>query len=134
MGTQIYCKTLSRCDVKVDKQPDSVIVSFLEEEILCAVCKNVITSKRFRQEVQGKHCHCFFNPHGLIFEIGCFSQAPGVFCLPEKSAEFSWFPPYAWQISSCSVCKTHLGWKFSHEQDFFFGLILNRLIFPSGGS
>ena len=29
------------------------------------------------------------------------------------SFESSFFPPYSWQIMSCTKCRAHLGWKFN---------------------
>lgn len=41
------------------------------------------------------------------------SLVPGCFALAnEESAEFSWFPGYAWTIASCGECGAHIGWLF----------------------
>jgi hypothetical protein len=96
--------------------------------LICAACRTVITRERARIEINGGHEHSFFNPHGIIFHIGCFSEAPG--CRPDGpfSGDFSWFPGYQWQIVHCRNCITHLGWSFRAGIGTpFFGMILNRL-------
>jgi hypothetical protein len=29
------------------------------------------------------------------------------------SAEYSWFPGYAWTIALCAACAVHLGWRYA---------------------
>lgn len=50
-----------------------------------------------------------------------------VYVTGRPSIEFSWFPGYSWQITLCSACHHHLGWKFlaikeSVVPKSFFGL------------
>jgi hypothetical protein len=95
-----------------------------EDEVLrCRACEAEITREDERIEMSGAHAHTFVNPHGHVFEIGCFARAPGCAVLGPGSAFFSWFPGYAWRIAVCSQCRTHLGWSFGD----FWGLILPRL-------
>jgi hypothetical protein len=102
-----------------------------EKHILCAQCRAVITSPHERIEVQGAHEHTFFNPYGIIFQIGCFRQARGCGYQGPAIAEFSWFPGYSWRIAICSSCLTHLGWLYSApDKESFCGLILDHLIQP----
>lgn len=97
--------------------------------LICAACHNPITQNTFRIAKQGQHKHVFFNPHGLVFEIGCFSSASGCFQVGQRTFEFTWFEGYAWQITLCSACNLHLGWQFrSREGDGFYGLILDALL------
>ena len=82
--------------------------------------------------MNGSHRHTFANPHGIIFEIGCFKQASGCAAVGPPSAEFTWFAGYRWQPGLCVACLIHLGWVFSAAGgDGFHGLILERLIEPS---
>jgi hypothetical protein len=46
------------------------------------------------------------------------------------SAEFSWFSGYRWRVALCGRCLGHLGWRFE-QGDSFYGLILDRLLFPA---
>jgi len=102
-----------------------------EKHILCAQCRAVITSPHERIEVQGAHEHTFFNPYGIIFQIGCFRQARGCGYQGPAIEEFSWFPGYSWRIAICRSCLTHLGWLYSApDKESFCGLILDHLIQP----
>jgi hypothetical protein len=102
-----------------------------EKHILCAQCRAIITSPRERIEVQGAQEHTFFNPYGIIFQIGCFRQARGCGYQGPAISEFSWFPGYNWRIALCSSCLTHLGWLYSApDKESFHGLILDQLIQP----
>ena len=109
-----------------DPSPDA------EEFILCRQCHQPITRPTERITVQGAHQHTFANPHGIIFEIGCFKNTKGCGYAGAASDEFTWFAGYSWRICICALCLTHLGWIFSSKGgDNFHGLILDRLIEPS---
>ncbi len=97
-----------------------------QKGLLCRRCHLLITSARERLEKDGSHLHTFFNPAGIVYEIGCFRNAPG--CLPfgPSSTEFAWFSGYSWQVVYCRGCQQHLGWRFAGE-DRFYGLIVNKL-------
>ncbi len=97
------------------------------EAIYCRACGGVVTAKDQKVQVSGSHHHTFFNPAGLVFELGCFRRASGCLTVGSPSTEFAWFPGYSWQIALCRGCQTHLGWLFVMEQLSFFGLILKRL-------
>lgn len=102
-----------------------------EEAILCAQCCQVITSAAERIAVQGSHQHTFTNPHGIIFQIGCYRSAKRCRYAGPVTEEWSWFKGFRWRIAVCSSCLTHLGWLFACAgKESFHGLILNRLIQP----
>ena len=102
-----------------------------EEYILCRQCRQAITRPDERITVQGSHQHTFANPQGIVFEIGCFKTAQGCGYAGPPSTEFTWFSGYAWRVSFCSLCLTHLGWIFIADSgDSFHGFILDRLIQP----
>ena len=69
-----------------------------QKGLLCRHCRLLITTSRERLDKAGKHLHTFFNPAGVVYEIGCFRRAPG--CLPfgPSSTEFAWFKGYSWQL------------------------------------
>jgi hypothetical protein len=99
--------------------------------IICRQCHQPITRPEERITVQGAHHHTFANPHGIVFEIGCFKYAQGCGYAGPPSTEFTWFSGYAWRVSFCTMCLTHLGWVFIAESgDSFHGFILDRLIQP----
>ena len=102
-----------------------------EEYILCRRCHQAITKPAERIAMQGSHRHTFANPHGIVFEIGCFRNAKGCGYAGVASDDFSWFSGYSWRVCFCTMCLTHLGWMFSLKGlDSFYGLILDRLIEP----
>lgn len=94
---------------------------------LCRDCYCLITSQAQETAVNAKHVHVFPNPHGLVFEIGCFSDAV-CFTLGQPTTEFTWFPGYAWDIAMCISCKKHLGWLYTGRDNGFYGLILQTLV------
>lgn len=96
--------------------------------LLCRLCSAPVTTEGAAIEVEGRHRHTFFNPAGVLFEIGCFAQAPGCRVSGAPTAEFAWFAGTRWQFSTCASCGVHLGWSFVGQGDRFFGLILNRLV------
>ena len=99
-----------------------------ENRLFCAACRHLITHQDERVPIQGGHEHRFTNPHGITYHIGCYREATGCAVVGESTAEFTWFPGYAWRIALCANCQTHLGWRFEAPGDSFHGLILNRLI------
>ena len=48
-----------------------------ENFILCKNCGSPLASINFKISVNGNHTHAFVNPYGMVFEIACFSKAPG---------------------------------------------------------
>lgn len=101
-----------------------------EDIIVCAHCNSHITDPEKQIAVDHAFRHAFANPHGHVFEIGCFSHAKGCRSDSTASFEFTWFPGFAWQITVCQYCSSHLGWFFSSDTRSFYGLILDRLVFP----
>lgn len=93
----------------------------------CRACNKEITSDSLRIKIAGSHQHTFFNPVGIVYELGCFAKAPGCRALGDASGEFSWFAGYLWRIVVCSRCETHLGWRFESTAMDFYGLILPAL-------
>ena len=100
-----------------------------EEKILCQVCQHQITSHENKIEVNGQHEHILSNPCGIVFEIGCFSEAAGCVNYGLSTSEHTWFAGYSWQFALCANCLSHLGWFFQSESDSFYGLILKKLDF-----
>ena len=113
------------------EEPETEETDPEDDRLLCRNCMTVITAESRRIAVDGAHCHTFANPHGIVFEIGCFQFAPGCAVAGPPTDEFSWFPPHFWQVAVCGSCLSHLGWRFSSTQGTgFFGLILDRLVKP----
>jgi hypothetical protein len=97
----------------------------------CTECQYPITRTIDRIEINEKHQHVFANPHGHIYQIGCFARAPGCVIVGEETSYFSWFPGYTWRIAICGQCWTLLGWAFHSPESQFFGLILDKLTHTS---
>ena len=123
-------------DIRLKTRPieisESDKKSLPEEEkiIVCARCLFPVTDPSKQITVKGSFSHIFANPHGHVFEIGCFSDADGCISASPKSDEFSWFSGCEWQIGICKNCAVHLGWIFTSRDERFYGLILEKIIFP----
>jgi len=111
-----------------EEVPEDLTSDEDEELILCRHCGRPITRPAERIEMAGAHKHTFANPHGIVFEIGCFRSAFGCGYSGPTTDEFTWFQGYRWKVAVCGSCTVHLGWLFlSSGSDTFHGLILDRL-------
>jgi len=111
------------------QQPHTNIVTHPEDEkfLYCVACHHPITRPTDRIVMNEHHEHVFANPHGYIYQIGCFAQATGCVVVGQPSSQFSWFPGYSWQVALCKQCWTMLGWAFRTNESLFWGLIVNKL-------
>ncbi len=127
--------TVCRHKTDINTQEASDPVSKEEEVVICRVCNNVVTRPFHQTMVNNAFSHAFANPHGHVFEIGCFIKAEGCVSVLDSSSEFTWFSGYSWKIGVCTNCAAHLGWVFSLDNPasdslkHFYALILDRLIF-----
>jgi hypothetical protein len=80
-----------------------------------------------KTEVNGAHAHTFINPMGLIFRVGCFTQAPGARPIGDESEDWTWFAGFAWQAVLCASCYEHLGWCYRNASAAFVALILDKV-------
>lgn len=122
---------LGKTPVGVPSSGASPAVIDQEEDgafLLCANCLNLVTFQQAAISLNGSHQHTFANPHGLVFTIGCFRQAPGCAGVGEATPEFSWFAGFYWRVAVCAACLFHLGWRFSSGESTFYGLILKNLV------
>jgi hypothetical protein len=93
----------------------------------CGRCKHAITEEGWQITILGRHNHRFMNPVGVVYNVGCFEEAPGVVTAGSPEARWTWFPGFEWQVVRCSECQLHLGWLYTRESSAFFGLIIDRL-------
>lgn len=114
-------------DANVAEKPESGDAE-QGRKLLCAACRHPVTTSAARTSVSGSHQHTFFNPHGVVFNVGCFSQAPGASARGIPTDEFTWFPGHVWQLAVCARCVSHLGWRFKSQASEFYGLILDKLV------
>jgi hypothetical protein len=96
--------------------------------VVCRNCRHPITAVELLSSRDGSRTHTFFNPAGIVFEIICFSLAPGCIVHGAASTEFCWFSGFTWRLAFCGNCLTHLGWLFESRDAIFFGLILKKLM------
>lgn len=99
--------------------------------LVCRLCGHGVAKEKDQISVAGTHRHTFFNPAGIVYELGCFREAAGCVLVGSRSPEFSWFAGCLWQVALCRGCGNHLGWHFLGDGQSFFGLILAELI-PGG--
>jgi len=108
--------------------PEDALKHDGDRPLLCRVCSAPITKPKEAISKNGLHKHVFFNPTGITFELRCFQRAKGCSLQGEPTTAFTWFEGYSWQYAICSTCLTHLGWRFQSDDDYFWGLIGNRLV------
>lgn len=96
--------------------------------VLCHMCRSVLTYLRSEVSIHGRHLHTFFNPAGIVYEIRCFSEAPGCVTHGKPTDEFTWFSGFTWEYCLCGTCFDHLGWFYKAPDSSFFGLINAKLI------
>ena len=128
----IYCrKGAGQGDTRLRRMDKRQTESNKKDEraICCGHCGAPITATRHRIRQAGSHLHTVFNPAGIVFEIGCFNEAPGCRLAGESSSEFTWFTGYFWRLALCLRCSAHLGWHYARDGSEFFGLIVNHLRF-----
>ncbi len=103
----------------------------VRKAVRCAHCGHEVTTLSEQIEVSGAHRHSFANPHGFVFEVGCFNSAAGCRAAGPPSGEFTWFAGYNWRLALCGRCLAHLGWYFMLPgSDGFIALVLDRLLIP----
>jgi hypothetical protein len=98
------------------------------ERLLCRQCGQVMTSRESVIEIDGASDHVFENPHGMVYHVRCFGEAPGAVTLGAPTNDFTWFRGYTWQIALCGGCRSHVGWAFIADKHRFWGLIPGRLV------
>ena len=102
-----------------------------ERNYFCRYCGTIITTEHERVERDGEFRHTFTNPAGIVFGIGCFSDAPGCAVAGAHTRENTWFRGYQWCYALCTGCASPLGWHYrGRRREAFYGLILDRLIAP----
>ncbi|GAB6888762.1 hypothetical protein JCM13304A_22610 [Desulfothermus okinawensis JCM 13304] len=119
--------TSTKLDIVI-KEQNQKLQQKSEVHYLCKFCKTKITSAKYKIKVNGKFRHVCANPHGYLFELGCFSNGKNFVPAGNPSKEFTWFPGYAWQVILCATCFAHLGWLYTTSTNSFLGLILTNLI------
>lgn len=123
----VFCKEFSKNIIERKTETTDKIDD--DGNFFCSHCNNLITSQNYQIKMNDSHKHTFPNPHGIVFEIGCFKEAMGCTAMKESFYEFSWFSGYNWRIAVCNSCLNHLGWLFCSDSYSFFGLILEKIYY-----
>lgn len=96
--------------------------------ISCRLCRAQICQKSdvFSMSVHG-FMSAYVNPNGHVHETLTVYKAKNLSLIGRPSTDYSWFPGYAWTISQCKQCGSHIGWKFTATKptmipDKFYGL------------
>jgi len=130
MAADIICKKIFE---QVDALSDPAVLEKEDPVIICKNCQGIVTRPKDAIDINNAFAHIFANPQGQVFEIGCFARAECVKA-SQTSDEFTWFKGYVWAVGLCRTCRSQLGWIFLPARpggaDKFYGLILERLIFP----
>lgn len=84
------------------------------DRIRCKNCSTVIArrSDMLVMSTDGP-ISAYVNPHGFVHEILTLYKTKGLALRGHAETEHSWFPGYAWTMSYCSVCDSHMGWLFT---------------------
>ncbi|KAK3213016.1 hypothetical protein Dsin_017722 [Dipteronia sinensis] len=82
--------------------------------VRCKSCKTAI-ARRSDMLVMSSDgpLGAYVNTHGYVHEIMTLYKANGLALDDRAHTQYSWFPGYAWTISSCQSCETHMGWLFT---------------------
>jgi hypothetical protein len=120
-----------------DKQRQALhpkLKSIVEDEpggsrnfIFCAACSHVLGRASDRTGVNGSFEHVCTNPFGIVFHIGCFTNALGCAISGHPTAADTWFAGFTWRLATCAECRRHTGWLFERADSAFYGLILDRI-------
>lgn len=118
-----------RDEGSVGAVPQHSDATSVEAWLHCVACGHRITRSAARTSVGGAVLHVFMNPAGHVFEIECFSEAPGARAAGASSTEWSWFPGHAWTTELCAGCLAHVGWRFDARPSgaTFHGLVRDRI-------
>jgi hypothetical protein len=93
----------------------------------CRHCRGKIALNAHRIQINQTDNYIFQNPSGIFFRVICFSTAPGAANITEYTEENTWFKGFAWSISLCRHCGSHIGWHYVSADQNFYGLVADRL-------
>ncbi|KAM7275754.1 hypothetical protein ACFE04_017620 [Oxalis oulophora] len=84
------------------------------DRVRCKTCQTVI-AKRSDMLVMSSDgpLGAYVNPGGHVHEIMTLLRANGLALVGRPVKEYSWFPGYAWTITTCATCEIQVGWLFS---------------------
>ncbi|CAH2056000.1 unnamed protein product, partial [Iphiclides podalirius] len=101
--------------------------------LCCAACMSEVARREHILAMSSEGVHAnFTNLGGYMHDVVTVSRASNTRLSGRPSADYSWFPGYAWTIAVCRSCATHLGWRFDAIKRNlrplrFFGLCRNYM-------
>ncbi|XP_045530007.1 protein cereblon-like [Pieris brassicae] len=106
----------------------------LNSVLCCVSCSTEIARREnmFAMSTEGVHSN-YINLGGYMHDLVTVTQTQNIQLSGPASAEFSWFPGYAWSIALCVCCMAHVGWRFDAlkravRPSQFFGLCRNNVV------
>ncbi|XP_030530618.1 uncharacterized protein LOC115741052 [Rhodamnia argentea] len=84
------------------------------DRIQCKSCQTVIARRSDMMVMSSDGpLGAYVNPHGSVHEIMTLHKANGLALIGRPNTDYSWFPGYAWTITNCATCESHMGWLFT---------------------
>ncbi|GAV65519.1 LON domain-containing protein, partial [Cephalotus follicularis] len=84
------------------------------DRIRCKNCQTVIARRSDMLVMSSEGpLGAYVNPNGCVHEIMTLYKSNGLALVGQPVIEYSWFPGYAWTITHCATCETHIGWLFT---------------------
>jgi len=89
-------------------------LSMCQRMLICRRCKEHLGDQQniFSMSKEGPQ-GAFVNPNGHVHETLTLYKAKNLRLIGQPSTVYSWFPGYAWTITECLGCSSHIGWKFT---------------------
>ncbi|KAL9376411.1 hypothetical protein Peur_030531 [Populus x canadensis] len=82
--------------------------------VRCKTCKIVIARRSDMLVMSSEGpLGAYVNPLGYVHEIMTLQKANGLALIGRATAEYSWFPGYAWTVAECASCEIQMGWLFT---------------------
>lgn len=97
---------------------DAVMTRMQESATLdCIHCGSEVTdvSQVFVARNKASALGTFVNPHGFVHQICTVHAARNLEAATIPTLADTWFPGYAWTILVCSVCQSHVGWRYDMD-------------------
>ena len=84
--------------------------------IRCGACSTALASSDATFPISKLH---YVNPAGVNHSLLTVRAVHGnsMLFVGAPSTEHSYFNGYAWQIAYCQLCRSHLGWRFTAQED-----------------
>lgn len=119
-------------DPRLARDPDDDHDVARHRAVTCRACGAEVTRPEHAIAVGAAGLHTFVNPAGAVFELRTFVEAAGCRAIGPATAQWTWFPGYAWRVALCGACGDHLGWQYVGNAGSFYGLIADTIVDDDG--